>query len=104
MGGLPCSGQIWISSGSTGKSREDPRGDITQPCTQLANKLACRFALVALLCLVRQVWWLAEQPGSSVARHLPYLELALAPAMNTLGFAQGIFQKVWFGSCINKPY
>ena len=101
MSGLPCSGHVWISRGTTGKSRENPRGDCdsatSHKCTKTANLLACRFALIALICLARQVWWLAEQPSSSVAHFLEYIQLALAPAQLMIGFAQGLLQRMWFG-------
>jgi hypothetical protein len=47
--------------------------------------------------LARQVWWLAEQPSSSVAHFLEYIQLALAPAQLMIGFAQGLLRRMWFG-------
>lgn len=99
MCGLPCSLHVWISRGTSGKSRQNPRGNCegstAHTCTQKANLIACRFALVALLCMVRCVWWLTEQPSSSVAHWLPYIELALQPARCMLGFTGGLWQRMW---------
>ena len=102
MCGLPCSLHVWLSRGTSGKSRENPRGDCdgftaSMKKTMEANMIACRFALIALVCLVRQVWWVTEQPSSSVAHYLEYLELALEPARCMGGFAQGMLQRLSFG-------
>ncbi len=59
--------------------------------------IAARFALVALICLVRQIYWVTEQPSSSVAMFLPYLELVLYPARIMLGFPAGLFQRLHLG-------
>lgn len=97
--GLPCSLHVWISRGTSGKSRANPRGvnesGVTlHECVGIANCIAARFGLIAVLCLVRQVWWAIEQPVSSVAMWLPYLELALYPARLILGFQASMFQKL----------
>ena len=72
--GLPCSAHVWMSSGTTKKTRQNPRGDINEPSTAAGNCLAARFGLVVLLAICRQVFWLCEQPSSSVAPYLPYLD------------------------------
>lgn len=99
--GLPCSAHVWINSGTSKKNRLDPRGSMDQESTVIGNMLACRFALVALVALVRQIWWVTEQPNSSVAQYLPYLEIVLNPCRHLLGFAPGLCQRLTF-SC-NKP-
>lgn len=99
--GLPGSLHIWISRGTSGKSRSNPRGEINgcfmHDCVRIANCIACRFGLIAILCLVRQIWWDTEQPASSVAQWLPYLEVALHPARTILGFQSSMFQKLQLG-------
>ena len=88
--GLPCSLHIWISRGTHHKSRANPRGvvpgKVMYKCVEQANLVACRFGMIALLCLVRQIWWNTEQPGGSVAQWLPYLEVALHPDRTILGW------------------
>ena len=101
--GLPCSLHVWMSRGTSGKSRENPRGwfeslgGFKHQCVKTANMIAARFGLVALICLVRQVYWCTEQPSSSVAMFFPYLELALYPARVLLGFPAGLFQRLRLG-------
>lgn len=56
--------------------------------------IAARFAMVVLVCMARSVYWITEQPSSSLAQFLPYLELALNPAKVVLGFAPGLVQKL----------
>ncbi|CAK9073240.1 unnamed protein product, partial [Durusdinium trenchii] len=43
------------------------------------------------------VYWVTEQPVSSLAQYLPYLEMVLYPAKLMIGFASGLFQKFWMG-------
>lgn len=106
---------VWVSRGTSGKSRGNPRGAVNgkfrHSCVELANLLAARFALCVLVCLSRQVFWCTEQPVSSVAQYLPYLEVALYPAKFMIGFAAGLFQKLHHVSiycrtklCCTKPF
>ena len=101
-GGLPCSLHVWISRGTSGKSRDNPRGICNgvfkHDCVRIANLVAARYAMVVLVCLVRQVMWVTEQPASSVAPFLPYLEVALYTARQMLGFPAGLLQKL----CLSK--
>lgn len=98
-GGLPCSLHVWISRGTSGKTRDNPRGifdgSFKHECVKVANLLAARYALLVLVCLVRQVHWITEQPVSSVAMYLPYLEVALHTARQMLGFPAGLLQKLY---------
>jgi len=66
-------------------------------CVELANLIACRFGLIALLCLVRQIWWNTEQPGGSVAQWLPYLQVPLHPDRTILGFQSSLIQRLFPG-------
>ena len=101
-GGLPCSLHVWISRGTSGKSRDNPsgicNGVFKHDCVRIANLVAARYAMVVLVCLVRQVMWVTEQPASSVAPFLPYLEVALYTARQMLGFPAGLLQKL----CLSK--
>ena len=99
-GGLPCSLHVWISRGTSGKSRDNPRGICNgvfkHDSVRIANLVAARYAMLVLVCLVRQV--ITEQPASSVAPFLPYLEVALYTARQMLGFPAGLLQKL----CLSK--
>lgn len=91
---------VWVSRGTTGKTRSNPRGvqqggSYRHECVRLGNLLAARFALCVLVCLARQVYWVTEQPVSSLAQYLPYLEMVLYPAKLMIGFASGLFQKLY---------
>ena len=101
--GLPCSLHVWIAKGTSLKTRDNPRGTLldgsyTFECVRLANMIACRYALCVLICIVRAVWWATEQPSSSLAQFLPYLEHVLNPAKVMLGFAPGLVQRLCLGS------
>lgn len=88
-GGLPCSHHIWISSGTTGKSRACPLGDTSVACTQLGNCIATRWGALNLLCVARRVFWGGEQPGSSVAPYMPVIEWCLNVNRCMSGFTPG---------------
>ena len=88
-GGLPCSHHIWISSGTTGKSRACPLGDMSVACTQLGNCIATRWGVLNLLCVARRVFWGGEQPGSSVAPYMPVIEWCLNVNRCMSGFTPG---------------
>ena len=46
--GLPCSSQVWISRGSSGRAPEDPRGNVDSGFTQKGNVQACRYAMLVI--------------------------------------------------------
>ena len=50
MLGTPCSTHVWVSSGSTGKSRANPRGNMSLPAVAQGNAIANRAALLHLGC------------------------------------------------------
>ena len=66
----PCNAHVWVASGATKKSKQKPRGDMSQQVCKDGNCIASRSALGCLLAVSRSVFWAMEQPGSSV---LPYL-------------------------------
>lgn len=92
--GLPCSMHIWMSTGTSKKTRANPQGSSVYQCVADANKMAARFGLLVLLAMVRGVYWCTEQPSSSFALFLPYLEAALNPNLYMLGFPAGLIQKL----------
>ncbi|CAL1141668.1 unnamed protein product [Cladocopium goreaui] len=96
-GGLPCSAHVWIASGTTGKSPSFPRGDMSVPCTRKGNCLAARFCLLALLAIARQVYWGGEQPGTSVAILLDYVEWVMNCNRSMIGFLPSTTVRFWMG-------
>lgn len=83
-------------------SRGGPRrgagiGDRTVDMTVIGNCLASRFGLVILICLVRQIFWGCEQPASSLAMYLPYIEMAFNSNKFIYGMPCGFVQKLFLG-------
>ena len=103
FGGLPCSLHVWMSRGTSKKTRANPRGLLGEglgfaaDCVRVANLIAARYAIMALICLVRSIFWLTEQPSSSVAQFLPYIVHALHPDQMMVGFAGAVIQRMSFG-------
>lgn len=97
--GLPCSSHVFMSMGTTGKSRACPRGDMTVGGARLGNLLAARTAILICVCLARQVYWEIEQPASSVAPYLPYLDWVLNINRSMSGMNPGTVVK--FRLCLN---
>ena len=77
MAGVPCSAHVWISRASTGKSRQQPLGDQSRPCTRSGNCIAARWALGVAVGIVRHVLWAAEQPSSSLLPRLPFVQFLI---------------------------
>lgn len=96
--GLPCSAHVFMSSGTTLKTRSNPRGDMTTSCARLGNLLACRTAILILVCIARRVWWGAEQPATSVAPYLHYMDWAININRCMTGFPAGHLHKLRLGS------
>ena len=101
--GLPCSSHVWISRGTSKRSRADPRGDLTVDMTRFGNMFASRFGLICLICIVRSVFWACEQPNTSLAMYLHYLEHVLNANRIMLGFAVGQCQRL-FLAWLNGTY
>ena len=99
FGGVPCGAHVWLSQGTTKKSRARPMGDPDVPLTRRGNGIACRFALGIAIAVVRQVLWAGEQPGSSVLPYMLFMQFVLNINMAGFGYAAGMFVKLWHG-CI----
>ncbi|CAL1137169.1 unnamed protein product [Cladocopium goreaui] len=92
-GGNPCSSWIWISAHSTKRrSSLGVMGDEEVPSVALANCLAARFALLAMVCVVRGLFWCVEQPMSSLLPQCPYMAHVLTNMM------PAFFQRTWLGA------
>lgn len=95
--GLPCSSHVFMSMGTTRKTREAPRGDMSVSCTRLGNLLAARTAILICVCVARQVYWGIEQPASSVAPYLRYLDWVLNINRTMSGMNPGTIVKLLRG-------
>ena len=65
-GGSPCSSFVWISRGSTGRSKAEPEGDRSRRPVALANKLSQFVCILVRIAILRRVRFFIEQPASSL--------------------------------------
>lgn len=98
--GLPCSAHVFMSSGTTRKSRSNPRGDMTTSCGRHGNLLASRTAILVLVCVARRVWWGVEQPATSVAPFLHYMDWAININRCMTGMPAGHIYKLHLGMAL----
>eukprot|EP00969_Alexandrium_andersonii_P163548 7229528-Alexandrium_andersonii.AAC.1 len=61
-----CSSWVFISSGSTGRSKWSPEGDDAAGNVEYSNKMAARCALLCAVAHSLNVTFIVEQPSSSV--------------------------------------
>ena len=69
--GTVCSSWVVVSRGSTGRSPAFVLGDQRHPSVQQANAMATRSALLCMICYVRGIAFILEQPSSSLMLDLP---------------------------------
>ena len=74
--GVPCSTFAWVSRGHTKRPRQNPLGDVTRPDVRAANRIARTVALLCRVLAQRGVFFVLEQPASSLLWHTPSLRLA----------------------------
>ena len=92
--GVPCSAHVWMSQGTTRKSRKQPAGDGSVPATRVGNAIACRWALGIAVGVVRQVLWGAEQPSSSVLPLMDFVQFLLNINAAGFGYPGGILVRL----------
>jgi hypothetical protein len=61
----PCSTWVWLSRASTGRDKR-VEGDAHNDYVQGQNALVCRLVLLLRLCMRRGVYWIVEQPRSTL--------------------------------------
>eukprot|EP00435_Cladocopium_sp_Y103_P011891 s3618_g3.t1 len=92
-GGNPCSSWVWISDHSTKRrSSLGVMGDEEVPSVALTNCLAARFALLAMIAVIRGLFWCVEQPMSSLLPQCPYMAHVLTNMM------PAFIQRTWLGA------
>ena len=67
--GTVCSSWIFVSMGSTGRSKDRPEGNQSVPSVRKGNIMVARMFLVLWLLRCKRVGWILEQPGSSLMEH-----------------------------------
>ena len=63
---VPCSTFIFLSMGSTGRRYGSPEGNPHVLSVRQANALFARVCVLCALCAIRQVYFIIEQPASSM--------------------------------------
>lgn len=71
--GVPCNSFIWMARSFTKRSRENPLGDTTKKVVQKANAISERVAMLLLVCVLWDVYYLIEQPVSTLLWRQPCL-------------------------------
>ena len=71
-GGVPCSSFVFMNM-ATSQRHEHVLGDESKAYIREANSIACRTALLLLICIIRAVQFSIEQPRSSVLFDLPWM-------------------------------
>lgn len=87
------------SRGTTKRTKAAPLGDLSAPSVLKGNLMACRCAIILLIAAARSLFWVLEQPQSSLFEMHPMVQrvFALAPT-----FRKSI-RMGHFGGCSLKP-
>ena len=75
-GGVPCSLLVFISMATSGRHLNIMGYEDREPVAT-SNLLLARFCLLAILQTARNGYWAVEQPGSSVLKDTPYMEMLM---------------------------
>jgi len=69
-----CSTWVWVSQGSTGRRPYRPLGWAHLPIIREANRMVVRVLTLMYLCQALGIFWLLEQPASSVMSQHPHFQ------------------------------
>ena len=64
--GVPCSTFVWMAFGHTGRSHRFPEGNNDRIDVSCANRIIKRVLVICAILTLRAVWFVIEQPHSSV--------------------------------------
>jgi hypothetical protein len=64
-----CSSWIWLCRSYSKRSRDFPMGDTSREWVRAANCMVTRVCLILYILSARRVWWILEQPVSSVLQY-----------------------------------
>lgn len=102
----PCSWWVWICRGTSKKSEAFPKGDQSNFTNKSQNRLVARMCHLLYLCLRRRIFWIIEQPDSSLMSHYPRLaRLLIAHRCEYVKLSMGAYGgpiakgTVLFGTC-----
>ena len=74
----PCGTWVFMSRGSTGRSKTMPEGWTQYRSVTDANVITIRVALLILIAMAKGCTWVVEQPASSVMGHFPRFKRIVA--------------------------
>ena len=86
------------SRGSTFRSREKPLGRPDSECVRLGNLLCARALFLIVLAASKKVWWILEQPMSSVMEWHPLFQAVI----KLLGMRKMLVSMSKFGGPTDK--
>ena len=69
-----CSSWVFMSMGTTMRTRWTPEGDSSVECVRKGNLMVCRCVLLAALAHAMNLTWIIEQPSSSVMVYHPRMQ------------------------------
>ena len=96
-----CSSWVYMSRGSTGRTKSNPLGWIQYESVVNQNILVARTVLLLLLCQTRKIWWCMEQPtGSLLERHPLFQQFLKLPGVSCHRLSTAM---AWFGGETRKP-
>ena len=75
--GPPCSWWVWVSRSVHQRSRNNPLGNVSHPSVAFHNQVAEFVANVVWTCAALGLFYVLEQPLSSVLVHHPHVSAAL---------------------------
>ena len=93
FGGIPCDSYGFLSSPTHSRSAVNPFGK-PLPFVMTGSILCTRYAMLALIAIIRMGVWACEQPDRSTLQFMPPMELLFRQ------YLQPLMVK-WFGAYIN---
>ncbi|CAE7244498.1 unnamed protein product [Symbiodinium sp. CCMP2592] len=94
-----CSSWIFMSRGSTKRSKYNARGNPSAPSVQQGNLMAARTAILLYLAAARGVWFVLEQPSGSLFQEHPRIQQLL----RILKLRKKLIHMLDFGGFSSKP-
>ena len=73
----PCSSWVWISRGSTGRTKDNVLGNVEYTSVRMSNRLVSRVAHLVWLAVRRKVFVIIEQPMDSLLWEHPRMKKLL---------------------------
>lgn len=86
--GTPCSTWVFMSRHSTGR-RIDILGNLESPYIRAQNALISRVCYIIVLAMKRGVYWIIEQPDSSIVWQHPLMARVLSRYSHLISEARG---------------